>query len=154
VYYVREWADNFAVHAAAPVKSGFGAEGARSILRCQNICARKCSSLDSERNRQIDFWWRQISASLFGLLNTDTAKRILSGRQQLIDATKLRTLHRYCPLPVSSSNSFAATITERHLSFNEHARVPLQWQALPLIGLKTGSPLFLLRARQPEGRAS
>ena len=34
-YYVREWADNFAVHGAAPVKSGYGAEGARLILHCQ-----------------------------------------------------------------------------------------------------------------------
>ena len=28
-YYVREWADNFAGHGAAPLKSGFVAEGAR-----------------------------------------------------------------------------------------------------------------------------
>ena len=36
-YYVREWADNFAVRGAAPLKSGFGAEGARVKSPLSNV---------------------------------------------------------------------------------------------------------------------
>jgi hypothetical protein len=36
-YYGREWADNFAVHGAAPLKSGFGAEGARVKSPLSNV---------------------------------------------------------------------------------------------------------------------
>jgi hypothetical protein len=36
-YCVREWADNLAVHGAAPVKSGFDAEGARVNSPLSNV---------------------------------------------------------------------------------------------------------------------
>jgi hypothetical protein len=35
--YVREWADIFAVHGAAPLKSGFGAEGAMVNSPSSNV---------------------------------------------------------------------------------------------------------------------